>query len=77
MICIICSHAETVEGSTLVSFARGEFRLLVNRVPARICPSCGEAFVDEVIAKQVLQIAKQTYECGVLDTQCEYSTLQI
>ena len=57
MICVICRQAEPVDGLTLVAFERGEFRLLVKNVPARLCPGCGEAYVDEEITEQLLQIA--------------------
>ena len=77
MICLICRQAEVVEGLTIVTLERAEFRLIVNGVPARVCPSCGEAYVDEDIAAQLLNIAKQRHESGMLDTRCEYGSLQI
>ena len=77
MICLLCRQAETIDGLTMITFERGEFKLIVNSVPARVCPSCGEAYVDEAVAEQVLRIARQRSEAGVLDSQCEYSTLQI
>ena len=49
MICLICRKAETVEGLTHIEFARGEFRLIVKSVPARICPGCGETYAAEAI----------------------------
>jgi YgiT-type zinc finger domain-containing protein len=75
MICLICRQAETVDGLTSVAFERGEFRLTVNNVPAHVCPSCGEAYVEEAIAEQLLSFARQRSEAGMFDTQCEYSTL--
>ena len=75
MICVICRQAETVNGLTTIGFERGEFRLLVKSVPARICPSCEEAYVEEMIAKELLQIARQVSESGLLDSQCEYGAL--
>ena len=77
MICVICRQAETVNGLTLVTFERGELRLLVTRVPARVCPSCGEAYVDQGVAEQLLRIARQKSEAGILDSECEYSIPQI
>ena len=72
MICLICRQAETVDRLTAVRFERGEMRLVVSNVPARICPSCGEAYVDEVVATQLLQAAEEASEAGVLDTVVEY-----
>jgi YgiT-type zinc finger domain-containing protein len=75
MICVICRRAETVNGPTTIMFERGEFRLLVKSVPAQTCPNCAEAYVDEEIARQLLGIATQVSESGILDTQYEYSAL--
>lgn len=73
MICVICRQAETLKGRTFVTFERGEFRLLVSRVPARVCPNCGESYVEDVVAEQLLQIARQRFDLGILDAHCEYS----
>ena len=75
MICLICRKAEIVESFTTVEFELGEFKLRVNEVPARICPSCREAFVDEDVAMQLLRIAEQKSMVGILDDQCKYGTL--
>jgi YgiT-type zinc finger domain-containing protein len=75
MICLICRQANLVDGQTSVSFERGEIRLVVNRVPAWTCPSCGEAFVDEVIALQLLQEAEQLSRAGIRQLAYEYGHL--
>jgi YgiT-type zinc finger domain-containing protein len=54
MICLICRKAEIVESLATVEFKRDEFKLVVKEVPARVCPSCSEAFVDENVAAQLL-----------------------
>jgi YgiT-type zinc finger domain len=73
MICIICRQAIVIDGLTSITFERGETRLVVNSVPARICPSCGEAYVDEDIASRLLHMAKELSARGLLDLHCEYS----
>ena len=77
MICVICHQAETMDGRTLVMFERGEFRLQVNSVPARVCPNCDETYVEASVAGQLLQMARQTFEAGILDVQREYGSFQI
>ena len=74
MICIMCRQGETFDGRTPVTFERGEFRLLVHDVPARVCLRCGEAYVEEATAERLLWIASQTLEMGILDVQCEYTS---
>jgi YgiT-type zinc finger domain-containing protein len=71
MICLICRQAETVGGLTSVTFERDEMRLVINKVPARICPSCGEAYVEEDVAVRLLREAENISKTGVLETGIE------
>lgn len=73
MICLICRQADVIPGLTSVTFERGEMRLAINSVPANICPSCGEAYVDEDVAVQLLQNAEDMSAAGMIDAVMEYS----
>lgn len=75
MICLICRQAETVDGLTTVHFERGEMRLVVNSVPARVCPSCGEAYVEEQVAASLLREAEAMSAAGELDGVRDYQLL--
>jgi YgiT-type zinc finger domain-containing protein len=72
MICLICRQAETVDGLTSVHFERGEMRLIVKDVPARICPSCGEAYVEEEVAVRLLRGAEEMSKAGMLEVVRSY-----
>jgi YgiT-type zinc finger domain-containing protein len=72
LICLICRQAETVEGLTSVNFERGEMRLVVNKVPARVCPRCGEAYVEEEVGVQLLREAEEMSKAGK-DDVIEYN----
>ena len=74
MICLICTQAETVDGLTSVTFERGEMRLVVKDVPARVCPSCGETYVEEDVAVQLLREAEEMSAAGTLEDVIEYGT---
>lgn len=74
MICLICRQTETVDGLTSVAFESGDFDLIIKSVPARTCPSCADVYVEETVAVRLLEIARQRYEAGKVDTTCEYST---
>lgn len=76
MICLLCRQAETVDGLTSVHFERGEMRLIVKNVPARVCPSCGEEYVVGEVAVQLLKQVKALSEAGELDAVCEYEKSQ-
>lgn len=77
MICLICRQAEVIDDLTSLSFQRGEMHLVIDRVPARVCPSCGEAYLDEEVAAQLLQSAEEMYQTGVLEGHSEYNAAQI
>jgi YgiT-type zinc finger domain-containing protein len=64
MRCMICNQAETVTGMVSVLFERGELRLVINNVPVRICPTCGEAFADETVTAGLLREAEGVAELG-------------
>jgi YgiT-type zinc finger domain-containing protein len=73
MICLICRQTELVDRVTTVTFERGEMRLLVTDVPARICASCGEAYVEEHVAVTLLRHAEETTKAGTLEAVIEYT----
>ena len=77
MICLICRQAEIVGGFTSVTLARGEMHLVINNVPARVCPSCGEAYVDEDVTVRLLQSAEEIYETGMMKEGIEYDGLYL
>lgn len=72
MICVICRQAEMIESLTSVSFQRAEMHLIVNDVPARICPNCSESYVDKEVAVQLLRNAEKMFEAGILEDTVEY-----
>jgi YgiT-type zinc finger domain-containing protein len=76
MICLICRKAETVDGFTSVTFERGEMRLIANSVPARICPSCGDAYVEEAVAVRLLLDAEAMSAAGEMNGVIEFQNEQ-
>ena len=64
MTCVICRQAETEPGLTIMTLTRGKLTLVVRNVPARVCPNCGEAYLDEATAEQLLRTAEQLAEAG-------------
>lgn len=73
MNCLICRQAEIIDGLTSVHFERGEMRLVVNTVPAQICPGCGEAYVDEGVAVKLLSGAEERAKMGTMEDIVEYT----
>ncbi len=77
MICLICRQAKLVDGLTSVNFGRGEMMLLVNNIPARVCPSCGEAYVAEDVAVRLLRDAEAMSAAGEKETIIEYNGVNL
>jgi YgiT-type zinc finger domain-containing protein len=73
MTCLICRQAEIIDGLTSITFVRGEFRLVMNGVPAHLCRSCGEAYVDEEVAVRLLRDADELLRSGMLDVVHRYN----
>ena len=65
MKCIICKQGDTRPGRTSVTFERDGLTLVVENVPARICPKCGEAYTDETTAAHLLAAAQQMDRSGL------------
>lgn len=64
MKCVICKHGETREGTTTVTFDRDGMTLVVKDVPARVCTNCGEDYVNEHVAQEILTIAERMAKSG-------------
>ncbi len=75
MICIICKQAEVLPGTATVTLERDGLTLVVKHVAARVCPNCGEEYVDEDAALRVLEMAEQAAQAGVLVDVREYAPL--
>jgi YgiT-type zinc finger domain-containing protein len=65
MKCMICKHGETQPGFTTVTFSDDNLTLVIKGVPAQVCDNCGEAYVDEAIAAELLRQAEESAKTGV------------
>ena len=64
MKCVICKHGETRAGTTTVTFDRGGMTLVIKDVPARVCKNCGENYVEDYIAHEIITIAERMAKSG-------------
>jgi YgiT-type zinc finger domain-containing protein len=64
MICVICRNAEVGPGKVTVTLERGTATIVFKDVPARVCPNCGEQYVDEAVTAGLLEQAKEAAEAG-------------
>ena len=75
MNCLICQQAEIIDGHVCVRLKRDEMQLTVNHVPAQVCPSCGEAYMEEDVAVRLLHGAESMSAAGEIDSSVEYLSL--
>ncbi len=64
MKCVICKQAEPVPGTATVTLERDGLTLVVKQVPALVCPNCGEEYVDQEVAAQLLRHAEEVARQG-------------
>lgn len=76
MICLVCRKAQTVDGLTSALFERGEMKLEITSIPARVCPDCGDAVVEENVALELLKGLEDLAGLGVKQEIREYRKLR-
>ena len=77
MICLICRQAETAAGYISLPLVREEMSLVVNHVPAEICPSCGEGYLGEDVTMKLLQGAEAVFLSGSIENIYEFEELTL
>ena len=75
MKCVICKHGETRPGKTTVTLQRNGMTLVIRNVPAEVCENCGEAYVNEATARELLHGAETAARAGVMVDICEYAVI--
>ena len=74
MRCIICKHGHIQTGKATVTLERDGLTLVIKGVPAMVCSTCGEEYVDEDTTARLLQTAEQAAGAGVQVEIREYAT---
>ena len=76
MICLICRQAELVDGLSSALFERGEVKCTIRSIPAKVCPNCGDAVVEENVALELLQEMDDLVRSGLMEETRDYQRLQ-
>ena len=66
MKCIVCQDGETQEGVTTVTLARKGHMVVIKDVPADICMSCGEDYVDPHVIREIIELIDKMPEKDIL-----------
>ena len=64
MICVFCKRAEPAVGTTSMTYERGEAVIVVRKIPALVCPACGEAYFDEATSSRLDVIVGEALRGG-------------
>ncbi|MGB3207682.1 MAG: type II toxin-antitoxin system MqsA family antitoxin [Crinalium sp.] len=64
MQCVICKHGQTQVGLVTVTLERDNSIVIIKQVPADVCDNCGEYYLSDQIAGQVLQRAETAINNG-------------
>ena len=57
--CVICRQSDTQAGITTVTPVRGDLVMVAKAVPTRVCPNCGEEYVDEQVPARLIETAEE------------------
>lgn len=66
MRCPICRNGETRPGVADEALSHQGATIVVKDVPADICDTCGEAYFDATVTRQLLALARQAAAAGVV-----------
>ncbi len=73
MKCVICKQADVQPGTATVTLERDGMTLVVKHVSARVCPNCGEEYINEDAAARLMETAEQAANSGVQVDVREYA----
>lgn len=63
--CPMCPTGTLKEGTTTVTMERDGATIVFKEVPADVCDTCGEAYLDEEVSERVYREAEAAVEAGV------------
>jgi YgiT-type zinc finger domain-containing protein len=55
MICVHCKTGDPTSGCRTVTFDREGVTIVIRNVPARICPQCGEQYLEAHTTDRLLE----------------------
>lgn len=65
MKCVICKQGETSPGTTTITFDRDQVILVIRSVPADVCDTCSEAYLEASVTSRLLKEAEAAARVGV------------
>ncbi len=72
MKCVICKNGTTTHGITNVTLEKDAMIFILKEVPAEICSTCGEIYIDEAVSRNIQKLAGTAYKEGIQLEICSY-----
>jgi YgiT-type zinc finger domain-containing protein len=66
MRCVVCRQADVRPGLATVTLERERLTLVIKHESTRVCPNCGEEYVDEHVMARLLASAEELARAGEL-----------
>jgi len=63
-VCVFCRVGERRPGMTSITLTRDETAVVIRRVPAEICDSCGHAYFDSTVVDVLEHIHEAAIAAG-------------
>lgn len=63
-LCVFCRVGERRPGVTSITLTRDESAVVIRRVPAEICDSCGHAYFDSTVVDVLERIHEAAIAAG-------------
>ena len=73
MKCVICKNGETKVGLATLTLEKNGTTVVFKKVPANVCTTCGEEYVDEKITAKLLKEADDAASTGIQVEIREYT----
>jgi len=65
MTCLVCKQGEMQPGTTTMTLERDNTTVVFKHVPAEVCDTCGEAYIDAATTRKLLSIVEDAVKAGV------------
>ena len=65
MRCVICKHGQTRPAQVTITLERNGTTLVFKGVPADVCATCAEQYIDEQTTQRLLVDAERAAQAGV------------
>ncbi len=71
--CAVCKNGSLIDGTATMTFEKDNSVIVVKNVPALVCNNCGEEFVHDSAAREVVSNVTKEFHKGVQIEVVDYA----